>query len=305
MADVDWGQLVGAGLSALNSYGTSEEASKISQAAYDEMLRNLRERFGDYDKLGDAGYEQLIPALLGPSAVSGIQDDPALRQAQQESLAELKSIIDSGGLTLSDLKGLNDVERVQNQNVTARRKGLANEYAARGQLGAGAQLAMDLDAQQNAAENAARAGESAAAQAQDRRTGAILKRGAMAGDMSAEEYKRKREAAEAEDFINRWNASTRNDAVKYGNTVKGQAFGDNLAKARGKTDLTRSMNDAVFGKGRDRAGAVETQGKYRNDMIKAGSNAASQFGQDDRSSTSDRTGDDGLDPDELGDDEEA
>lgn len=277
-SDIPWGEIIGAAGSMLNSQMTSDKASGISQAAYDEMLRNLRERFADYDALGTAGYEQYVPATIGRSALSGIQEDPGLRQAQQETLAALKDIIDSGGLTLSDMKALNDVQRNLNQNNTARRKGLTNEFAARGQLGAGAQMAMALQGQQDDAENANQRGEATAAQAQDRALGATMKRGAFAGEMSAEDYKRQKAEADAADFIERWNASTRNDGAKYRNSIKGQAFGDGLAKARGKTSLTDSTNSAVFGKGRDAAGSVETQGKLRNNFIQSGTNAFTNSG---------------------------
>lgn len=288
MGDYDWiAPLVGAAGSALNSSLTADRAGKISQEAYAEMLRNLQERFGDYDRLGTAGYEQYVPAELGKSALGGITEDPNLRMAGQETLSALKEIIDGGGLSLADLKANADTERGLNRNVTARRKGLANDYAARGQLGAGAQMAMDMDANQQANEQANQRGEATAARAEDRRLSAILKRGDVAQGMSAEDYKRQKEAAAAEDFINRWNASTRNDASKYRNTVKGMAFDDNLSKAHGKTALTDSLNKVTFGKGRDAAGGVETQGKIRNELIKGGTNAASSFGSGGSSGTTD------------------
>lgn len=285
MGDFNWAQFAGGLASGLNSYATSEEASKISQAAYEEMMRNLSERFGDYDKLGTAGYEALVPALRGRSALEDIQEDPASRLAQEQTLAELKDIIDSGGLSLADMKAMNDIQRNLNQQDAARRKGLANDFAARGQLGAGAQLAMALQGQQDAAESANQRAEATAAQAQDRRMGATMKRGDFARGMSRDAYGRDSNAAQAHDAINRWNADVRNDSQRYNNTVRGQAFEDELSKARGKTSLTNSMNEAVFGKGKDKAGSVETQGKLRNDFIKAGANAFGSGAQSNGSSS--------------------
>lgn len=306
--DYSWiGPLVSAVGSGINSYATSEQASKISQAAYDEMLRNLRERFGDYDKLGTAGYEQYIPAQLGRSALSGVQDDPALRQAQQETLAALQDVISSGGLTLADLKGLSDVERRLNQQNMARRKGIENSFAARGQLGAGAQLASELDSAQDAAELANQRGEATAAQASDRRMQALMRRGELARGMSGDDYRRQSEAARADDFISQWNASARNDGAKYRNTVRGQGFEDELAKARGKTSLTNSMNEAVFSKGQDKAKTQRLQGAYRNDLLKAGGSAfgsgtsgSSSSGSSGSSGSTDTSNDAGWesDPDE-------
>lgn len=291
MGDWDWvGPVAAAGGSFLNSTLTSEEASKISQAAYEQMLANLRDRFGDYDKLGTAGYEQYVPAQLGASALAGVEEDPALRLAQQDTLAALKDIIDSGGLTLADMKALGDVERRLNQQNAARRKGVLNSFAARGQLGSGAQLAAELDSAQDAAELANQRGEGIAAQAQDRRMQALMKRGEFARGMSADDVRRQTEAAQADDFIKRWNASALNDGSKYRNTVKGQAFEDELSKARGKTSLTNSYNEALGGQARDKVNTTTAQGAYRNDLLKAGGNAASSFGSGSSNSDASSTG---------------
>lgn len=282
MGDYDWVAPLVSGIgSAVNSYATSEDASRTSQEAYEEMLRNLAERFGDYDRLGTAGYEQYIPEQLRPSALAGIQENPALRGAQQDTLAALQEMIESGGLTLADMKALNDVQRNLSQQNQARRKGIANSFAARGQLGAGAQLGMELDAAQDAAELANQRGEATAAQAQERRMSALMKRGDFAGKMSSEDYRRAKEAADAEDFINRWNASARNEGAKYRNTVRGQAFEDELSKARGKTSLTNSVNEATFGKGQDLAKTKRLQGQYRNNMLDTAGSAFGGVGKGD------------------------
>lgn len=291
MSDYSWiGPLVAGVGSGINSMMTSEEASKISQAAYEQMLAQLRERFGDYDKLGTAGYEQFVPAQLGASALADVAEDPALRLAQQETLAALKEVIDSGGLTLADMKALSDVERRLNQQNMARRKGVTNSFAARGQLGSGVQLAAELDSAQDAAELANQRGEATAAQAQDRRMQALMRRGEFARGMSADDVRRQTEAAQADDFIKRWNASALNDGAKYRNTVRGQAFEDELAKARGKTSLTNSYNEALGGQARDKVNTTTAQGAYRNDLLKTGGNAASSAFGSDSSNSNDYAG---------------
>lgn len=285
MGDYSWIGPVAAEIGkGINSYGASESANAQIQAAYDEMMRNLQQRFGDYDALGKAGYQDLTAQQVGPSALASIPRDEAARQAQQEALASLAELADRGGLNLADMKALNDIQGNLNRNASSRRQGLANQFAARGQLGAGAQLAMGLDAQQNDAMNANAAGESAAAQAQQRAMQAILQKGSMARGMSADDYARSRDAAMARDAIEARNAAARTDASKYNNSIRGQGFEDELAKAKGKTSLTNSMNQAVFGKGRQGAATTAAQAGYRNDLIDTGRSAWDSMGKKDSGS---------------------
>lgn len=250
MGDYDWvAPVAGAIGKGVNSYMAADKANAETQRAYDEMLANWRARMGDYDALGKAGYQQLAPQQLGPSALDQIQNDPAALAAQNEALAKLSELAANGGLSLADMKALNDIQANLNRNTQARSKGLANEFAARGQLGSGAQLGMQLQGNSDAAMNANRAGESAAAQAQARAFDAILAKGNMGRQMSNDDYQRKLNAARARDSIEAHNAAARTDAGKYNNSIAGQGFEDELAKARGKTSLTNSMNEAVFGKG--------------------------------------------------------
>lgn len=240
--------LIQTGAKYLNSTTAADSANADMLGAYEQMLANLRERFGDYDKLGSAGYKDIVAEQMGPSAFEGIAPDLEARQAQQESMAALADLAANGGLSLADMQALNEIQRNLSRNDSARRQGLANEFAARGQLGSGAQLAMALQGQQQAAESASQRGESAAAQAQQRAMQAILQRGQMARGMGNDDYARKADAARARDAIEARNAAARTDASKYNNSLRGQAFEDELSKARGKTALTDSLNKTVFNK---------------------------------------------------------
>jgi hypothetical protein len=289
--DYSWiAPLIGAVGKGVNSFITADKANGQMQAAYDEMLRNLQERFGDYDALGKAGYKDLAAQQLGPSALEGVQVDPVGRQAQQEAMAALAELAQGGGLNLGDMAALNQIQGNLNRNDMARRKGLANEFAARGQLGSGAQLAMSLQGQQDAAMNANQRAESVAAQAQARAMQALLQKGQMARGMSSDDYMRKRDAALARDAIEARNAAARTDAGKYNNSLKGQAFEDELSKARGKTQLTGDMNKAVFGRGSQSANTTLGQGSTVNSLIDSGTAAWNQLGSSNSSDSNDYAG---------------
>ena len=277
MGDYSWiPQAIGGVAKAANSYGTADKANSEMQEAYRQMLANLQARFGDYDALGKAGYSDIGAQQVGPSALEGITNDPQARLAQQEALAALSELAANGGLSLADMAALNQIQGNLNRNDSARRQGTANEFAARGQLGAGAQLAMAMQGNQDAAVNANQRAESTAAQAQARALQAILSKGQMAGQMGNEDYRRKADAARARDAIEARNAAARTDASKYNNSLRGQSFEDELAKARGKTALTGDMNAAVFGQGKQTANTTLGKGSYTNELIGQG---ASGFGK--------------------------
>lgn len=272
MGDYSWiGPLISGVAKGANSSATADSAQGISDAAYAQMLANLRERMGDYDKLGTAGYKDISAQQLGPSALEGIQSDPAARAAQQQSMAALQQLADNGGLSISDVKALNDLQSNLNRSDSARRNALSNQYAARGQLGSGAQLAMELQGQQQAAQSANQRGESIAAQAQDRALQAILQKGQVARGMSNDDYGRKADAAKARDAIESRNAAARTGASQYNNSLRGQAYEDALAQARGKSGLTDSMNQTIFGQAKSQGNTVLAKGGYRNDLIDQGS----------------------------------
>lgn len=269
--------VVGAIGKGINSYGTAAGADEEMQEAYRQMLANLKERMGDYDGLGKAGYQDIAPQQVGDTALGGIQVDPSGQLAQQQALAGLQDLIANGGLNLGDRKAINDVNGMLSQGDMSRRKGLANDFAARGQLGAGAQLAMALQGQQSDAMNANDRAESVAAQAQSRALQAMLEKGRMGRGMTNDKYSRDAEAARARDAIEARNAAARTDAGKYNNSLRGQGFEDELAKARGKTQLTGDMNAAVFGQGRQSANTKLGMGSTTNSLIDSGSTAFGSF----------------------------
>lgn len=280
MGDYDWlAPLLTGVAKGATDIGTGLQANAQTQAALDEMLRNWKERMGDYDAIGDAGYKDVSPVLLGDTALAGIPQDAAGRQAQQEAMAALSELAQNGGLSLGDLKTLNDIQASLSRTDQSRRKGLANDFAARGQLGAGAQLAMALQGQQDAAMQANAAGESAAAQGQARALQALLEKGRMGRTMGNDQYARDAEAAKARDAIAARNAAARMGSMTANNAIAGQRFDDQMAKAHGKTSLTNSMNEAVFNKGAANKNTTKAMGGYANDLIDTGATAFSSFGR--------------------------
>jgi hypothetical protein len=296
MGDYSWIAPVAKGAASLIG---GQQAQGELQGAYQQMLENLKQRYAEYDALGNAGYKDIQAQQVGPSALEGIPQDLQARQQQQESIAALQDLADRGGLSLSDMKALNDIQANLSRNNSARQQGLANQYAARGQLGSGAQLSMDLANQQNAATNANDAGESAAAQAQARAFQAILEKGKTARSMSNDDYARKSEAARAHDMIEARNAAARTDASKYNNQLAGQNYEDQLRKIQGKTGLTESTNKTLYGSGQAKANNTLGTAGIVGDMF----GSASKWGSMSGGGGGSGGGTDGVDNGDGGEDE--
>lgn len=228
-------------------------ANEATQAAYRQIIQNMRDRFGEYDTLAKPGYKNLTAQHLGPSALGGIAPDAQARVDEQAAIAQLDDIAKSGGLNLADMAALNKLERTLSRNAGARNASIAEQYAARGQLGSGQQLQMELANAQHATEDANERGESIAAQAQQRAMDAVLKKGSASHAISKEDYERQRSAAEAQDAIARYNASMETDASKYNNNLAGQSYDDELRRIAGKNQVTGQLNDALLGSGKQQA----------------------------------------------------
>lgn len=250
MGDYDWIEpLVKTGVGVAGSLAANE----AQQGAYQRVLDNLKQRYNAFQGVKPAGYQPITAEHLGPSALEGVQDDPQARVDEQASIAQLDQLIKGGGLTLGDLQALAQLESKLSRNATARNKAVTNQFAARGQLGAGAQLAAELDNAQSASEAANERGESTAANAQQRAMDAVLKKAGLSRSMSNDDYARKRAAAEAADEIARHNAAMATDASKYNNNLAGQSFDDEMKRLNDAYGMTGQQNETMVASGRQNA----------------------------------------------------
>lgn len=265
------------GAQTANTIGTNNSANAVTQAAYAAIIKNLQDRFGDYKNLSPADYQSITAQKLGPSDLGSIPTDAQSRASQQAAIAQLDDIAKSGGLDLSDMNALNEVQSNLNRNNSAREQGLANQYAARGQLGSGAQLAMDLANQQSATTSANAAGETQAADAQKRAMQAVLSKAQASRTMSQDDYAKKAAAAQANDSINAHNAAFATDASKYNNSLQGQTYNDALAKLTGEGNVTGQLNTALLGSGQQNANTALANGNATNQAIGAGGGIVSSL----------------------------
>lgn len=283
MGDMDWGALAGLAAKLINSGMSAADAQKMAMDALNKAQGNIGQARADYDAVGTPHYDNVVAEQLGPTALNGIQNDPAGRAAEQQAIAKLQELADNGGLSLADMAALNQIQGNLNRNVQSNRKSLENQFAARGQLGGGAQLGMELAGNQNAAQNANQAGESAAGQAQARAMQAIMQKGNMGRQMSQDDYAKKSEAAKATDLINQRNAAARTAATMANNSFAGQGFDDRMAVAHGKSSLLAPTLDNAYRVGNQQSSYRAAQADQVNNAIDGATKAWDAMSKDNSS----------------------
>jgi hypothetical protein len=169
-----------------------------------------------YAKLSDpANFPQLQAPQLGASQEGAVRTDPALRSAQMNALSKMKEIEDNGGLTLGDMAVQKKTTDMANRSASALHQKVLEGMARRGVGGSGAELAANLQGNQDAAERANEAGMQSQANAQKRYFDAIMGRSKMAGDLRGQDFDQASRSAHARDIRDTYNNTNQFDANKY------------------------------------------------------------------------------------------
>lgn len=203
-----------AALAALaSSIGSAAIAAYAKNASEEQARQILMQARTDYGKLDVPALEKLAGEALGPTELSKVQTDPRYAQAQMNALTALEER-GHGGMTLSDQAAENEAMNRVGRQVQAQNAATRDSALARGTLGSGAELAMELQNNQAGANRANSAGMDAAAHAQQRAYDSIIAGGNLAGQMRSQDYNEKSRAAQAQDAINRYNATRMPEAYK-------------------------------------------------------------------------------------------
>lgn len=214
---------------AISLFG-EEKAKNLSEA----QLRQLERQLGNIDAIKLPDLPELQAEELGESAVAGMQTDPVMRNKQLAALAEIQSLIDSGGMDLQSKATLVEALNAADAQQRRARAGVANDMAQRGQLDGGARLMMDLDAAQAGSNNARNASIQAAADASARRIQAIRDASALTGNLREMDWREKETSARAKDLREERNANERSKTALYNAGLPQQAFTNAMSKATGQ-----------------------------------------------------------------------
>lgn len=256
------GQLAGA--------AAGEAASSMDKAQVLELIKSVRDEYG---KIDVPKLQQLLLQKQGPSHLNGIKDDPTYRAQQSAADAQNNDIIATGGLTLADKAALNAIRAKIARTESAGRHSIEQGMAARGALDSGAQLAMQLQGNQQAAEEANAAGAQTAGAAQARAFQAIRDRAANAGAGLDRDYRKQSDAARANDAIEAGNVAIANTAARYNASIPQQDFDNKLKLAGAKAQPTYAVAGAHA------ANAKDTQQMWQTAGNAAGSAAGEGYQQ--------------------------
>ena len=202
------------------SRGDRKRAREMSRLAV-EVLQGIRvpsieEQKIVLEELRSAG--QLTPELeqtitQGDSEYKNISSDPRLKDAQLAALSELQDIGSAGGMRAVDKARFNEMTGELNRNEKANRDAIMQDFARRGEASSGNSLAAQLMNQQGSAERASQRGMELKAQAEQQALEALMKGGDLAANMQSNEFNQKARAADAQDSINRFNATNRQSVM--------------------------------------------------------------------------------------------
>lgn len=222
-----WGLLAQLGLGALG-----EAAASADKATQQRILERMLKEF---DGINLPDVKSIVAEELGPQAMEGVFADDELKGLEREALDEMLRVGRSGGLTLEDKAALNTIRGKTDRSVNAAHQRIAEDMAARGQSGGGAELAMKLSANQGAAQRLGDEGLQIAGMAQRRARDAMLQGGQMASRMGERDFAEKARRAEAADRRAQYNAAARERANLYNANAPQQQFQNAMAKAAGKS----------------------------------------------------------------------
>jgi hypothetical protein len=251
-------QIIGSVVGELLAAGDRKRAAALMEQAASQYNIDLPE------------LQKLVAEQLGPSAYESIKTDPMLREAQMGSLDTLEQMNQAGGYTLEDQSVLNKtLNKVARNNASANAQ-VRNDMAARGVGGSGAELAMQLSNNQAGAQRAAETGLDVAAGAQRRRFDSILSKGRMAGDVRNQDFSEASRKADAQDSIDRWNASARTDANRYNSGLSQQNFNNRMRLADSRAGVNRTQAGYYSDQSDRKAGMAGGTGKGVGEMTYAG-----------------------------------
>lgn len=196
-------QAVGGLITAIGRYYGASEAQ--------EIIEEAQARYGTTD---DSALRAVAAERLGPTELAKITTSPEYQQAQKEALAQLRRVIDGGGMTLEDRANLQTVNTEVDRDAARARAAALQNLRGRGIAGSGMELAANLSGQQSASNRKAQAALQAAGSAQQRALQAMRDRASLAGNMRQQEYGEKARAAQAQDSINQLNWGRSYDAAQ-------------------------------------------------------------------------------------------
>lgn len=218
-----------AALSELNKIGTPPDLSK-------EILLQELQRQGVYTPQME---EEIAVA---ESELGQLQEDPTLREAGVSALRMMQQRAKTG-LSSEDRAALNQVRQEVQRDSEAKRQQILQQMQSRGMAGSGQELAMQLQAAQGAADQAAAGSDQLMSQAQQRALAALGQSSDMASRMRGQDFDVSSSKARAIDERNRFLAENSMSRQSRNVSTMNQAQQANLAEQQRIADYNTQMKN--------------------------------------------------------------
>lgn len=184
--------------------------------------------------------EKLVPIMQQDSRLSQITEDPRLRDAQMQSLADLQQR-GQEGYTIQEKA---DLQRGMDASLGRQRGAnlaMDSQMARRGISGSGIDIAGRLARQQAGIQSANQMGLDIASQGQQRALQAMQSAGQLGGQIRGQEWGQQAQTATAQDAINRANVANQNTGNQFniGNQMAQSQF-----NAQQATETARAAAEA-------------------------------------------------------------
>lgn len=204
---------VAGAISSNNASKRAARAARVGQEAFESIaLPRISEQELELELLksmGDLNPELQENVLQEDTAFQEISEDPRLRKAQLDALSTLSNISSEGGMDAQAMATLAGAQSQAGQMARGNREALMQNAAARGVGGSGLEFVLSDQANQNAANQFANESLNAAAAAEARKMEALQGMAGLGGQMRSQDFNVASTKANAQDAINRFNATNR------------------------------------------------------------------------------------------------
>ncbi len=228
-----WGAVIGGGLGlagGLMGQGSAKSGqAQQAQAIQDALaaMRNValptdianRIYNQQYQTAGQLSPQQEAIINASPSIAGQTKGNQNLQAAQLQALNALKNISQTG-MSSVDRARLNQIQQQAATQAEGQKQAVMQNFAQRGQGGSGNELLAQLQASQNASNQANQAGLGVAANAQQNALSALGQYGQQAGQMEGQQFGQQMQAGTAQDLLNRFN--TQNQLTQQARNVGSQ-----------------------------------------------------------------------------------
>lgn len=212
--------------------------------------------------------DEVVAQEAGASAMGGLREDDAIRQQELQTLEDLATEYETGGMSPADVAALRSAQRDVSRRAASQSASVAQDLARRGQAGGSLAGVLASQVGQDELEALADMEADVVASGRNRAMQALMARGNLAGEVRGQDWRAMSDRAQAQDLMNRFNASQRQATGLYNAGLPMQRFGANMQRLGG-------LNAARMGV----AQGAQAQGQDFRQMMGGMGNAALSFGQ--------------------------